>query len=65
MKGETMQEYKLSYMQIQEWITTTYLMARARVSRPEQDYPYFGFCRRHLMETLVATLSSATVTPGL
>jgi len=55
-----MQEDKLSYMQMQEWITTTYLMARARVSRPEQDYPYFGFGRRHLMETLVATLSSAT-----
>ena len=55
-----MQEYKLSYMQMQEWITTTYLMARARVSRPEQDNPYFEFGRRHLMETLVATLSSAT-----
>ena len=55
-----MQEYKLSYMQMQEWITTTYLMARARVSRPEQDYPYFGFGHRHLMETLVVTLSSAT-----
>ena len=27
---------------MQEWITITYLMARARVSRPEQDYPYFG-----------------------
>ena len=35
-------------------------MARARVSRPEQDYPYFGFGHHHLMETLVATLSSAT-----
>ena len=46
-------------MQMQEWITTTYLMARARVSRPEQDYPYFGFGHHHLMETLVATLSSA------
>ena len=45
---------------MQEWITTTYLMARARVSHPEQDYPYYGFGRRHLMETLVATLSSAT-----
>ena len=45
---------------MQEWITTTYLMARARVSRPEQDYPYFGFGHRHLMETLVATYSSAT-----
>ena len=44
---------------MQEWITTTYLMARARVSRPERDYPYLGFGRRHLMETLVATLSSA------
>ena len=55
-----MQEDKLSYMQIQEWITTMYLMARARVSRPEQDYPYFGFGRRHLMETLVVMLSSAT-----
>src|SRR6185437_15533145 len=54
-----MQEDKLSYMQIQEWITTTYLMARARVSRPERDYPYLGFGRRHLMEMLVATLSSA------
>jgi hypothetical protein len=55
-----MQEYKLSYMQMQEWITTTYLMARARDSRPEQDYPYYRFGRRHMMETLVATLSSAT-----
>ena len=55
-----MQEVKLSYMQMREWITTMYLMARARVSHPEQDYPYFGFGRRHLMETLVATLSSAT-----
>ena len=36
-----------------------YLMARARVSRLERDYPYHGFGRRHLMETLVATLSSA------
>src|SRR6185437_15664390 len=54
-----MQEDKLSYMQIQEWITTTYLMARAQVSRPERDYPYLGFGRRHLMEMLVATLSSA------
>ena len=44
---------------MQEWITTTYLMAMARVSRPERDYPYLGFSRRHLMETLVATLSSA------
>ena len=42
---------------MQEWITTTYLMARARVSCPEQDYPYLGFGCRHLMETLVATLS--------
>jgi len=48
-----MQEYKLSYMQMQEWITTTYLMVRARVSRPERDYPYFEFGCRHLMETLV------------
>ena len=55
-----MQKHKLSYMQMQEWITTTYLMARARVSRPERDYPYLGFARHHLMETLVATLSSAT-----
>ena len=55
-----MQEDKLSYMQMQEWITTTYLMAKARVSRPEQDYPYFGFGRHHLVETLVAMLSSAT-----
>ena len=55
-----MQEYKLSYMPMQEWITTAYLMARARVSPPEQDYPYFGFGRRHLMETLVVMLSSAT-----
>ena len=56
-----MQEYKLYYMQMQEYINyATYLMARARVSRPEQDYPYFGFGRRHLMETLVAILSSAT-----
>ena len=55
-----MQEYKLSYMQMQEWITTTYLMARARVSRPERDYPYLWFGRRHLMETLVAMLPSAT-----
>ena len=38
---------------------TTYLMARARVFRPERDYPYLGFGRRHLMETLVATISSA------
>ena len=53
-----MQEYKLSYMQMQEWITTTYFMARARVSRPERDYPYLGFGHRYLMETLVATLSS-------
>ena len=44
---------------MQEWITSTYLMARARVSRPEQDYPYLGFDRCDLMETLVATLSSA------
>ena len=54
-----MQEDKLSYMQMQEWITTTYLMARARVFRPERDYPYLGFGRRHLMEMLVAMLSSA------
>ena len=58
--GKTMQEDKLSYMQMQEWITTTYLMARARVSRPERDYRYLGFGHRHLMETLAATLSSAT-----
>ena len=44
---------------MQEWITTTYLMARARIFRPERDYPYLGFGRRHPMETLVATLSSA------
>ena len=44
---------------MQEWITTMYLMARAQVSRPERDYPYLGFGRRHLMEILVATLSSA------
>ena len=44
---------------MQEWITTTYFMARARVSRPERDYPYLGFGHRHLMEMLVATLSSA------
>ena len=55
-----MQEDKLFYMQMQEWITTTYLMARARVSRPERDYPYLEFGRHHLMETLVAMLSSAT-----
>ena len=55
---KTMQEDKLSYMQMQEWITTTYLMARARVSLPEWDYPYLGFGHYHLMET-VATLSSA------
>ena len=42
---------------MQEWITTMYLMARARVSCPERDYPYLGFGRRHLME-MVATLSS-------
>ena len=54
-----MQQDKLSYMQMQEWITTTYLMARARIFRLERDYPYLGFGRRHLMETLVATLSSA------
>src|SRR6185369_8721050 len=54
-----MQEYTLSYMPMQEWITTTYLMARARVSRPERDYPYLGFGCHHLMETLVATLSFA------
>ena len=51
-----MKKDKLSYMQMQEWITTTYLMARARVSRPKRDNPYLGFGRRHLMETLVATL---------
>ena len=45
---------------MQEWITTTYLMARAQVSRPEREYPYLGFGHRHLMETLVATLSSVT-----
>ena len=44
---------------MQEWITSTYLMARARVSRPERDYPYLGFGRRHLMEMLVVMLSSA------
>ena len=44
---------------MQEWITTTYLMARARVFRPERDYPNLGFGCRHLMEMLVATLSSA------
>ena len=44
---------------MQEWITTMYLMARAQVSRPERDYPYLEFGRRHLMETLVAMLSSA------
>ena len=55
-----MQEYILSYMQMQEWITTTYLMARAQVSHPEEDYPYSRFGRRHLMETLLAMLSSAT-----
>ena len=43
---------------MQEWITTMYLMAMARVSRLERDYTYHGFCCRHLMETLVATLSS-------
>ena len=53
-----MQEYKLSYLQMQEWITTMYLMARARVSRLERDYPYLGFGRRHVMEKLVETLSS-------
>ena len=53
-----MQKDKLSYMQMQEWITTTYLMARAQVSRPERDYPYLGFGHHHLME-MVATLSSA------
>ena len=59
MEWKTMQEYKLSYMQMQEWITTMYLMARARVFCPERDYPYLGFGHRHLMEMLVATLSSA------
>ena len=54
-----MQENKVSYIQMEEWITTMYLMARAQVSRPERDYPYLGFGRRHLMEMLVATLSSA------
>ena len=44
---------------MQEWITTTYLMARARVSRLERDNPYLGFGCCHLMETLVATLSFA------
>ena len=44
---------------MQEWITTTYLMARARVSRPERDYPYLGFGRRHLMETV--TILSSTL----
>ena len=58
MEWKTMQEYKLSYMQMQEWITTMYLMARARVFCPERDYPYLGFGHRHLMEMLVATLSS-------
>src|SRR6185437_6199525 len=53
-----MQQDKLSYMRMQEWITTTYLMARAQVSRPERDYPYLGFGHHHLME-MVATLSSA------
>ena len=42
---------------MQEWITTTYLMAKAQVSRPERDYPYHGFGHHHLME-MVATLSS-------
>ena len=55
-----MQEDKLSYMQMQEWITTTDPMARAQVSRPGRDYPYLGFGHRHLMDKLVATLSSAT-----
>ena len=57
--GKTMQEDKLSYMQMQEWLTTTYLMARARVSHLERDYPYLGFGRRHPMEMLVVTLPSA------
>ena len=54
-----MQKDKLSYMPMHEWITTTYLMARARVFRPERDYPYLGFSHHHLMETLVVMLSSA------
>ena len=44
---------------MRESITTMYLMARAQVSRLERDYPYLEFGRHHLMETLVAMLSSA------
>ena len=41
-KGKTMQEYKISYMQMLEWITTMYLMARLSIlwvwsSSPDGD----------------------------
>ena len=55
-----MQENKVSYIQMEEWITTMYLMTRTQVSGPERDYPYLKFSRRHLMMTLAATVSFAT-----
>ena len=43
-------EFKLSYMQMQEWIHTMVLMAIARILSPEQDSPYLGFYYRHRIE---------------
>ena len=51
-------EFKLSYMQMQEWICTMILMAIARVLSPERDSPYFGFCCRRRMEFQMKTLFS-------
>ena len=52
-------EFKLSYMQMQEWIRTMVLMAIARILSPKRDSPYLGFCCRRRMELQTKTLFSA------
>lgn len=52
-------EFKLSYMQMQEWIRTMVLMAIARILSPKRDSPYLVFCCRRRMEFQTKTLFSA------
>ena len=44
-----MHKSKLFYMRMQEWITATYLMARPRISCPEQDFSAVELDHRLLM----------------
>jgi len=60
-QNKIMQGNKLSYMQMQEWIRTMCLMARARFLSLERDSPYLWFDCHRWVEPLTMKLSFTTL----